>query len=62
MVQPRVTFINKLEHEIDVYLKLSVLLNADDTVLMAENAINLQQQLNVFERILQNMETKSKCQ
>ena len=52
MAQLRVTFIhcliNKHEHELDVYLKLLVLLYADDTVLMAENAIDLQQQLNVF--------------
>ena len=33
------TVSSKLEHELDVYLKLFVLLYADDTVLMGENAL-----------------------
>ena len=62
MAQLRVTFIhclnNKLEHELDVFLKLLVLLYADDTVLMAENAIDLQQQLNVFKEYCKTWKLK----
>jgi hypothetical protein len=36
------------ESELDVYLKLFVLLYADDTVIMSESKENMQNQLNVF--------------
>ena len=52
------TVSSKLEHELDVYLKLFVLLYADDTVLMAENAIDLQQQLNVFKEYCKTWKLK----
>ena len=41
---------DKLHQELDVYIKLFVLLYADDTVLMAENANDLQKQLNIFKQ------------
>ena len=52
------TVSSKLEHELDVYLKLFVLLYADDTVLMTENAIDLQQQLNVFKEYCKTWKLK----
>jgi hypothetical protein len=36
------------EIELDVYLKLFVLLYADDTVIMSESKEDMQNQLNVF--------------
>ena len=38
----------KMEHELNIYLRLLVLLYADDTILMAESATELQKQLNIF--------------
>ena len=36
------------ESELDVYLKLFVLLYADDTVIMSESTEDMQKKLNVF--------------
>ena len=38
----------KFEENLNIYLKLFVLLYADDTVIMAESHEDLQAQLNVF--------------
>ena len=48
------------EIELDVYLKLFVLLYADDTVIMSESKEDMQNQLNVFNDFCK-METQSKC-
>ena len=44
-----------------MYLKLFVLLYADDTVIMAESREDLQAQLNVFGEYCKKMEIESKC-
>jgi hypothetical protein len=41
------------ESELDVYLKLFVLLYADDTVIMSESTEDMQKKLNVFNDFLQ---------
>lgn len=40
---------NAIEEELLIYLKLSILLYADKTVIMAESAYDLQHALNEFE-------------
>jgi hypothetical protein len=40
-----------IEGEIDIYLKLFVLLYADDTVLFSDSASDLQLQLNILQKI-----------
>jgi hypothetical protein len=42
------TISEKIEEHLNIYLKLFVLLYADDTVIMAESREDLQAQLNVF--------------
>ena len=42
------TISEKIEENLNIYLKLFVLLYADDTVIMAESREDLQAQLNVF--------------
>jgi hypothetical protein len=42
------TIEEKIEENLNIYLKLFVLLYADDTVIMAESSEDLQAQLNVF--------------
>jgi predicted HTH domain antitoxin len=39
---------DELETELEIYLKIFVMLYADDTILLAESAENLQVQLNAF--------------
>ena len=39
---------DEIENEFDIYLKLFVLLYADDTVLFSDNASDLQLQLDIF--------------
>jgi hypothetical protein len=40
---------NEIETQLGIYLKLFVILYADDTVLMAESSADLQNQLNSFQ-------------
>ena len=40
---------NEIEIQLGIYLKLFVILYADDTVLMAESSADLQNQLNSFQ-------------
>ena len=42
----------KLENDVHIYLKLFILLYADDTSLLSESSLNLQHQLDTFLRIL----------
>ena len=48
------TISEKIEENLNIYLKLFVLLYADDTVIMAESREDLQAQLNVLENIAKN--------
>lgn len=41
---------DKLENDFDVYLRLSVLLYADDAILLSETLIGFQNQLNVYHK------------
>ena len=43
------TISNEIETQLGIYLKLFVILYADDTVLMAESSADLQNQLNSFQ-------------
>jgi hypothetical protein len=46
------TISNEIETQLGIYLKLFVILYADDTVLMAESSADLQNQLNSFQDYL----------
>ena len=46
------------EIELDIYLKLFVLLYADDTVIMSESKEDMQNQLNVFNDFCKNGNSK----
>ena len=48
------TISEKIEENLNIYLKLFVLLYADDTVIMAESREDLQAQLNVFGEYCKN--------
>ena len=48
----------KLETEIEIYLKIFVMLYADDTILLAESAEDLQVQLNAFGEYCDNWKMK----
>ena len=48
MVVPLKQFQKKIEENVYMYLKLYILLYADDTVIMVESHEDLQVQLNVF--------------
>ena len=43
------TIFNEIETQLGIYLKLVVILYADDTVLMAESSADLQNQQNSFQ-------------
>ena len=43
------TISNEIEIELGIYVKLFVIVYADDTVLMAESSVDLQNQLNSFQ-------------
>lgn len=43
------SFTTSIEHELCIYIKLLVLLHADDTVILAESGDDLQNALNEFE-------------
>ena len=49
---------NKLQQELHIYLKLFILLYADDTVLMAESADDLQRQLDIFRQYCEKWKLK----
>jgi hypothetical protein len=42
------TISDEIENNLDIYLKLFILLSADDTALLAETANDLQAQLDAF--------------
>ena len=50
------------ESELDVYLKLFVLLYADDTVIMSESTEDMQKKLNVFNDFLQKWKLKDNAE
>ena len=50
---------NEFEEQMGVFFKLFTILYADDTVLLAESAEDLQSQLNAFENYCQSVEVKS---
>ena len=52
------TISEKIEENLNIYLKLFVLLYADDTVIMAESREDLQAQLNVFGEYCQKWKLK----
>ena len=52
------TISEKFEKNLNIYLKLFVLLYADDTVIMAESREDLQAQLNVFGEYCQKWKLK----
>jgi hypothetical protein len=43
---------DEIENELDIYFKMLVILYADDTVLFADSAVEMQIQLDNFFRIL----------
>ena len=49
---------DELETELEIYLKIFVMLYADDTILLAESAEDLQVQLNAFGEYCDNWEMK----
>jgi hypothetical protein len=51
---PLKTISEKIEENLNIYLKLFVLLYADDTVIVAESREDLQAQLNVFGEYCKN--------
>jgi hypothetical protein len=46
---------DELETELEIYLKIFVMLYADDTILLAESAEDLQVQLNAFGEYCDNL-------
>lgn len=44
------TVSDEIEHKLNIFIKLLILLYADDTVLMSESAEDLQNQLNAFSK------------
>ena len=50
---------NEFEEQMGVFFKLFTILYADDTVLLAESAEDLQSQLIAFENYCQSVEVKS---
>ena len=46
---------------IGIYLKLFLILHADDTVMFAESAEELQLPLNIFQKVLLKMEALYSC-
>jgi hypothetical protein len=49
---------DELETELEIYLKIFVMLYADDTILLAESAEDLQVQLNAFGEYCDNWKMK----
>jgi hypothetical protein len=52
------TLSDELEQELGYYVKLFLIMYADDTALLAESASNLQNMLNLFHEYCLKMETQ----